>query len=396
MKQFPEIITPKMVLKFHPLCEAIPEMEVEDFALRMTAYRMNPSHMEDAEVLLIEENGEWQILDGRHTYMIARSLGLNVKAKKFVGTFAEATEIVETRNLDRRHLKPSQIATSRAKLNKMNGRDVSPRELERQADISVATAQRASVVVNDGPEELVKAVIDDKVKLTTAELAVSVDVPEKEIVKALKSENPQQSLKQAIEKKSPDAHQKNRNGTLRKEIEEKKTPQPKKPSSKPCPCAAHMTCSSVPMIVTDENGKQTVKDGFGTVLPDRTGDKFGDTQIVNFIEMVQEKAKEVEALFEKINLAISGGTYLWINDKEFRKLESQIAADMADTIETLKDGLPYAGCPNCKANGRIAEKGVPLPQQKHCQSCHGTGYWPLSEVNNGDNYKLFPERKKTK
>ncbi len=395
MKTFPKVITPDMVLKFHPLCEAVPEMGVEEFAMRQTGYHVNPSHMEDAEVLLIEDEGEWKILDGRHTYLIAQSLGLNVKAKKFVGTFAEATEIVETRNLDRRHLKPSQIVATRALLNKMNGRENSPRELERQADVNTAAAYRAAKIANDGPKELLKAVVDDSVSLMTAEIAVTVDVPEEEIQKALKAEKPQEALKEAIETKSPGAHAKNRDGRLRQEVREKKSPE-KKASEKPCPCAAHMTCTSVPMLITDENGKQTVKDGFGTVLPDRTGDKFGDTQIVNFIGILQELSKEVAEKLEKVNLAISGGTYLWINDKQFRKLESQIAADMDEVINTLKDGLPYAGCPNCQANGRIPEKGVPLPKQKHCQACHGTGYWPLCEVNDGDNYKLFPERKKAK
>jgi len=98
--------------EFHPIAGIFPMISGHDFSRLVEDIK---THGIREPVWLYEG----KILDGRNRYTAAKSAGVEVETREFVGTALEAIEFVWSLNYTRRHLDSSQAAVADAKRNQM-------------------------------------------------------------------------------------------------------------------------------------------------------------------------------------------------------------------------------------------------------------------------------------
>jgi ParB-like chromosome segregation protein Spo0J len=175
-----------VTLQPHPAAQIFPLMTAADI-----------SHLVDD----IKENGQREpivihdgmILDGRNRY--AACLQIGIEPRKTVWNGAGTPEaFVIAKNLHRRHLTQIQRTAIAIKLaNMVEGRPkketsaialVSQKDAAKLLDVSVDSMKRLGVVQNKGAAELVQAVEDGRISVSTAALLVDLSKPrQREIVK---------------------------------------------------------------------------------------------------------------------------------------------------------------------------------------------------------------------
>lgn len=146
-------------MKRHPLSAAFPDMDPTDFA----------SLVADIEKNGLREHGwvfEGMILDGWHRYRACEESGVRFRWEQYDGT--DPIGFVRSRNLERRHLTPSQRAAAivachawrpegRPK-NSVPGTEFSPSsaEMAKQAGVGTITIERAKAAHKAGLGEAVR------------------------------------------------------------------------------------------------------------------------------------------------------------------------------------------------------------------------------------------------
>jgi len=167
--QFVETTPPEPV-RWHPYAEIFPWLEGAAF---------------DELVEDIKKNGviepivflDGAILDGRNRYMAARKLGIEYPRVEYEGD--DPLAFVVSKNLARRHLSESQRAIAAKRIStarqgerrdipSIEGMSVSQDEAAALLNVSVASVERASVVVEHGAPELVAAVEAGTVSVSAA------------------------------------------------------------------------------------------------------------------------------------------------------------------------------------------------------------------------------------
>lgn len=99
-------------MKVHPLCDAIPEMQADEFAGLLASIRENGYDATEPVIVF-----EGMILDGRHRWRANRELKkAPPPTREFKGTAEEAIEFVRRRSVCRRNLSASQRAMIAAAL----------------------------------------------------------------------------------------------------------------------------------------------------------------------------------------------------------------------------------------------------------------------------------------
>lgn len=84
-----------------------------------------------------------KILDGRNRYRACLELGVTPRFVEFVGTEEEAAALVDSRNLERRHLTAEQQRQRRAeKVRQLAGEGMSQRAIAEAVGVDVATVNR--------------------------------------------------------------------------------------------------------------------------------------------------------------------------------------------------------------------------------------------------------------
>lgn len=95
----------------HPLCDAFPQMSVDEFNDLVRSIREHGFHADQPVVFF-----QGKILDGRNRWRAASVAGVAPATRQFEGDEAAALAFVESRNLHRRNLTPSQKAAVAAAL----------------------------------------------------------------------------------------------------------------------------------------------------------------------------------------------------------------------------------------------------------------------------------------
>jgi protein gp37/ParB-like chromosome segregation protein Spo0J len=171
-------------IDFHPYCEALPEMEPEEFAELMNdisgSGQLEPIVMFDGK-----------ILDGRHRYMACLELGIEPRFRAYDSPDSPLDYVISL-NLKRRHWSKEKKAMVYARLcnlqrgsNQYAGKvdvsiDTSTHDREKAATLAgvgSATISRAKEVTTKGAPELQKAVERGQISISRAAQLVS-EVPD--------------------------------------------------------------------------------------------------------------------------------------------------------------------------------------------------------------------------
>jgi hypothetical protein len=166
---------------FHPLADAFPLIEGDDFAGFVENIR---KHGQREPITLYEG----KILDGRNRYRACIEAGIKPVCGTFDGTFDEARDFVISANFHRRHNDKSQLAMAMAKIEKLtHGGDrkqdqdakvhLETREhLAKKVKVSTRIIASAAKVLKEGSLELVQAVEQGKIKVGAAEKQIKAKV----------------------------------------------------------------------------------------------------------------------------------------------------------------------------------------------------------------------------
>jgi hypothetical protein len=193
-------------LTFHPICEAFPAMTDEEFkSVVDRAKRRGRS-----EVVWLFEG---HVLDGRHMLKACWKLDIKPRFKTFKGTFDDAAQFALDQNICRRHLTPSQLAMIAADIaNLKNGqheaavpRGTAAETAAKKTGASKRSITRAKKVKENGTVRLIKAVVNGKIDLTTAEKVARMKKKEQNEILDLFAKGKDEKAKELIggEEKPP-------------------------------------------------------------------------------------------------------------------------------------------------------------------------------------------------
>lgn len=203
--------------EYHPVCLAFSEYTPDVYAKRLADYRRHPERAGDTAVLIAQDeaDGQWKIADGRHHYRICRELGYDCDFQRFTGTPCELADLVESRNANRRHDTPTQIAASIVALNvfrhggNRKGRDqaapvpLDPTQAEKAKASGVSERTIRNVVAAAKAEpELLPAMRDGKIDAKTA--AKVAKLPKKKREEVAEADDPKAAAKQALREAEPE------------------------------------------------------------------------------------------------------------------------------------------------------------------------------------------------
>jgi hypothetical protein len=163
-------------LKIHPICEAMPEMQGNEWHALHDDIAAN-GQLEP--IFVFEE----MILDGRHRYEICRVLGIKPWIVSFDGD--DPIAFVVSKNLCRRNLKPHQRAMTAARLANLRrggaggwqvssdtpigvSTPISQTEAAKALGASPRSVSRAAKVLRDGTRRLVSVVDEGRMSLDLA------------------------------------------------------------------------------------------------------------------------------------------------------------------------------------------------------------------------------------
>jgi len=190
--------------KPHPLADLFPEMPEDEYE----ALRDDIKKYGQRDAILLA-NGQW-ILDGRHRYKACLELGISPRFRGVTGTDAELVALVVSHNLRRRHLSDRQRAMIAAEIatyahggNRKNQdanwrlENVNRATAAKLFDVSEKSVERAAQVVEHGTPELVQAVKQDKIAVSTA--AAIAEAPKREQKQIVALDDEKQIVKRAKE-----------------------------------------------------------------------------------------------------------------------------------------------------------------------------------------------------
>lgn len=155
-------------LKPHPAAELFPMMPDGDLAALAADIKANGQR----EPIILHEG---MILDGRNRYAACQKLGIEPETMDWPGRGDPAAFVISM-NLHRRHLSESQramVAAKYAKLGKGSNQHTSKEasSIAHAAEVfkvGRASVERARIVQEKAAPELVQAVTDDRIPVTTA------------------------------------------------------------------------------------------------------------------------------------------------------------------------------------------------------------------------------------
>ncbi len=184
-------------LGFHPLADVFPLLEGEAFDTLIADIKARG-------LLLSITLYEGQILDGRNRWRACRVLGIDPKREEYTGTDPGAW--VWSMNAERRQLTVSQRAIAKAKLLKLthggyrhgladrstvesqvlpggleNDHEKTIKEAAKEASIGHSSLERAKRILQEGTEEMIKAVESGKLTVKAAHKQLAVSKPAKAV-----------------------------------------------------------------------------------------------------------------------------------------------------------------------------------------------------------------------
>lgn len=171
---------------FHEVAGLFPPMSGDELEQLIADIRAHGQR----EPIWLHPNG--QVIDGRHRYMACRRLGLEPKTRTWDGK-GDLVAFVVSLNLRRRHLDESQramvaarVATLKRGTNQHSSIELSSATQAQAAElmsVGVASVKRAREVLDKGAPELVAAVEQGRVAVSTAaEIAEAPREEQREIV----------------------------------------------------------------------------------------------------------------------------------------------------------------------------------------------------------------------
>jgi hypothetical protein len=205
-------------LTFHAICLTFPEMNDDDFAKVIARCLRRGA----SEVIWLFEG---QVLDGRHMLRACWKLEIKPKFKNFQGTFEEAVQFALDQNDSRRHNTSSQRAMVAAELAKLPahrpnksdpGAGLSQDEAGKRVGVSGRQVRRAKKVKENGTVRLIKAVVNGKLDLKTAEKVAKKKKKEQNEILDLFDKGRDDKAKELIggEEKPPEPEDDSVNGVM--------------------------------------------------------------------------------------------------------------------------------------------------------------------------------------
>lgn len=192
------------VYPFHPACLAVPEMGADEKKRLAADIKLNG---QIEPIMLVEEDDQTMILDGRNRWRICRDLGIEPKTDLYTGD--NPWGYVLSKNISRRHLSKSQIGLYLGKMPKpaqgQKGSSV-PRtddgseqvhtaeELAKSAGVSASTVERGRTVNAKGGKEVKEAVEKGELNLKDAA----------DIAKNVPKGKQGEAVKEATERRKPE------------------------------------------------------------------------------------------------------------------------------------------------------------------------------------------------
>jgi ParB-like chromosome segregation protein Spo0J len=166
-------------MKFHPLANAFPLLEGEEFDRLVESVRKHGQ----LESVVTYEN---MILDGRNRARACKAAGIEPVGEAFEGGYEEARDFVIAANITRRHLDVSQRALIAARLATMrpgdnqhsvgeaNSPSLSQAKAAERLNVSERSVRDAHRVVERGAPEVVRAVERGEVAVSRAARVVGL------------------------------------------------------------------------------------------------------------------------------------------------------------------------------------------------------------------------------
>ena len=159
--------------RFHPLVELFPEMDKAAFADLVADIKAHGVY----EPSTLYNN---QVVDGKHRELACWELGIVCPRVAYQGKESALLDFVLSKNLHRRHLDASQRSMVAAKIATMrqgtrtdlqpkpNLAEVSIADAAKRMQVSTGSVKTAKSVIAKGVPEIAKAVVDGKLKVSTA------------------------------------------------------------------------------------------------------------------------------------------------------------------------------------------------------------------------------------
>jgi ParB/Sulfiredoxin domain len=169
---------PKGEYEFHPIANIFPLMTGDEF----NRFKEDIKARKQQEPIIIYQE---KILDGRNRYNACKELRLTPDIKPYDGY--DPLGFVLSANLHRRHLNESQRSMIAAKLsslklgaNQHTKEGPSIEEASKRLNVGKASVERARKVIDDGDPELVKAVEQNKVRVSAAATKLLSKTPDEQ------------------------------------------------------------------------------------------------------------------------------------------------------------------------------------------------------------------------
>lgn len=190
-----------MSLDFHPFSMVfplLPDAELAELAADIKAFGLR-------EPIWLYEG---KILDGRNRWLACQRVNVDPACQTFKGEPKGALALVVSRNVQRRHLTPSQLAMAAAAIANLrvganqHSEGVSLETGSAMVGASVGSAKRARAVLDKGSKPLQDAVKSGAVPLTRA--AAATAKPKREQLAAAKAK-PQKPAEPTAQQNEPSA-----------------------------------------------------------------------------------------------------------------------------------------------------------------------------------------------
>lgn len=181
-------------LDLHPFCSMFPAMVEEDYESLVESIKHN-GFLESDPIVLIEVDGEMQVLDGRNRLNAAFDADVTPPFVEYTGE--DPLGFVMARNMDRRHLTTGQKAALAAHLTEL-GKKVKQADAAKALGIGEASIRRYQWVAKHAPE-IAEKVASGEVPLEKARAEVRKEVPKPERFRDKKKRELEEQKKAQVE-----------------------------------------------------------------------------------------------------------------------------------------------------------------------------------------------------
>lgn len=173
----------------HPAAEAFPWLHDDDLRRLAAGIKADRQHYR------IIKLPDGRVVDGRNRELACRIAGVEPLYTVEDMDAAEIVALVRARNLDRRHMTPSQAAMAAAILTALDGGTVTQAEAAAEAGVSERSVRSAAKVLRDAPE-LVPAVTEGDIDVATA--AKAADLPARTRRRVAKAKDKKAAIESAL------------------------------------------------------------------------------------------------------------------------------------------------------------------------------------------------------